>query len=510
MKIIDDFLNQITMYRLVLYGLFILAGISIIFGFFGIISYSAFSLAMSLVILIFSCAVFNFIFAKILSVQRNAESAYITALILFFILNPQVQDFRSAFILILVSFLAIASKYVLAINKKHIFNPVAIGVLIIGLSGIGSAIWWVATPYMVLPLAVIGFLIVKKMKRFLMFTCFFTASLFILVFSRLGSVSVSPVSIAKLVEEIIFSWPILFFGTIMLTEPATTPPKKHLQIFYGLITGILFSIRFHIGSVYSTPELALVMGNIFSYIVSPKNRLVLSLKSRNKLSEDIYEFVFQTNENFSHEAGQYMEWTLEHKNSDSRGNRRYFTIASSPTEKDLRLGVKFSDKSSSFKKALVSLEAGDNISASGLAGDFVLSKDKNEKLVFIAGGIGVTPFRSMVKYLVDRNEKRDVTVFYSNKYFRDIVYRDVFDLAERQLGMKFVYAVTDENQPGSDLSVRRGFITPEMIMKEVPDYKERTFYVSGPHGMVTAFEDSLRKIGIPSKKIKTDLFPGFA
>jgi len=114
---------------------------------------------------------------------------------------------------------------------------------------------------------------------------------------------------------------------------------------------------------------------------------------------------------------------------DSRGNRRYFTIASSPTEKELRLGVKFYPNGSSFKKALASMNEADTIIASQLSGDFIMPSNKKKKLVFIAGGIGITPFRSMIKYLIDTKQKRDIVLIYSNRTKTDVIYKNIFDSA---------------------------------------------------------------------------------
>ena len=82
-----------------------------------------------------------------------------------------------------------------------------------------------------------------------------------------------------------------------------------------------------------TPEIALVLGNIFSYIVSPKIKAMLTLVGRVKQTPNTYDFIFESDKKFSFLPGQYLEWTLGHDNTDDRGNRRYFTIASSPTEK---------------------------------------------------------------------------------------------------------------------------------------------------------------------------------
>ena len=296
----------------------------------------------------------------------------------------------------------------------------------------------------------------------------------------------------------------------MLTEPMTTPPTKALRIIYGTVVGLMFAPQFHIGSFYFTPELALVAGNIISYAVSPKIRYILKLKGIKKMSPDSLEFVFEKDRKLKFKPGRYFEWTFKHNKPDSRGIRRYFTIASSPTESDVRIGVKFYDNSSSFKKSLISMKAGDKIVASQMSGDFVLPKDKSEKLAFMAGGIGVTPFRSMTKYMIDKKERRDVVFFNSNKLISDLLYNDIFSAAEKELDMKMVYTLTElEKIPGNWLG-GRGVINEQMIKNGAPDYMERTFYLSGPPGMVNVYKNLLKTMGVPKKKIKTDYFPGLA
>ena len=82
------------------------------------------------------------------------------------------------------------------------------------------------------------------------------------------------------------STPLVFFATVMLTEPLTTPPTTALRIPYGILTGILFAPAIHFGGIYSTPELSLVIGNVFSYLISPKKKLTLALKNIEKISPE--------------------------------------------------------------------------------------------------------------------------------------------------------------------------------------------------------------------------------
>ena len=102
---------------------------------------------------------------------------------------------------------------------------------------------------------------------------------------------------------------------------------------------------------------------------------------------------FAPNRKLAFAPGQYMEWTLGHNEPDSRGNRRYFTLASAPTEDELRVGVKFYQNSSTFKQAMLDMDQNSEIVAAQLAGDFVLPHDPQQKCVFIAGGIGIESIR---------------------------------------------------------------------------------------------------------------------
>src|SRR5579872_253754 len=504
-KLIDAFLNQITMYRLVLYCLLIWLGFAAILGWAKILPYNPLQIVLSALFLTAVAYLVNWIFAKIFEAPSNPESSILTALILALIIKPAKTPEEYIF-LAWAAALAVASKYIFAVGKKHSFNPAAVAVLITAYFAGQSANWWVGTAAM-FPLVFLGgALIVRKIQRFdLVLSAILVAMTlsFSFGFAR-GS------SIATLIKQCILDSPIWFFSFVMLTEPLTTPPTKGLQILYGALTGFLFAPQTHIGGFYFTPEAALVTANIFSYMVSPKQKLTLYLKQKIRLTPSVYDFVFVADKNLRFKPGQYLEWTLGHKQPDNRGSRRYFTIASSPTEPELRMGVKFYSDSSTYKDNLLAMPRGGKIIASQLAGDFTLPKKTDTKLAFIAGGIGITPFRSMLKYLLDTGTSRPITVFYGNRYSEDIAYKDILDQAEQRLGIKVVYLLTDQATPPDNLMAYQGRITPEIIKKEMPDYRKRTFMISGPRAMVQTTEQILTEMGVQKKQIKSDFFPGFA
>ncbi len=503
---IDGILNRVTMYRLILYYLIALLVVAIGFSALNVLPYDPLALAASAVFILGVCLLANEVFAKVWKVPANAESAYITAFILTLIITPLKLPHQGAFIetALWASAIAIASKYVIAIKKKHIWNPAAFGVAATALFLNDPATWWVATAALAPFVLLGGLLLVRKLQRSDLVWSFSLVALATIVATNAGG----NLGLPTILQRALLDAPLLFFGFVMLTEPLTSPPTRPRRIVYGAFVGLLFAPAVHLGSVYSTPELALLFGNVLSYLMSPKQKLVLTLKEKVQIAPDMYDFAFAGGEEMRFRPGQYMEWTLGHEKTDSRGNRRYFTLASSPTEDDIRLGVKFYERSSSFKRALLNLDDGQTIVAGQLAGDFTLPRDKRKKLAFIAGGIGITPFRSMVKYLLDKKEVRPAVLIYSNRNAEDIVYSNLFARAERELDLKTVYTLT-ETAP-VDWRGEKGRVSAALIARNVPDWRERTFYVSGTHAMVAATESVLKGMGVPPGRIKTDFFPGFA
>ncbi|HVX92830.1 MAG TPA: FAD-dependent oxidoreductase, partial [Candidatus Dojkabacteria bacterium] len=148
------------------------------------------------------------------------------------------------------------------------------------------------------------------------------------------------------------------------------------------------------------------------------------------------------------------------------------------------------------------------IIGSQLSGDFVLPENQDIKCVFIAGGIGITPFRSMIKYLLDTKQKRDITLLYSDKTPKSFVYREIFDEAKKQLGFKIIYTATDVNSISDNWDGCTGRITPELIKATLGNYGEHKFYISGSQSMVNGVKKMLKEIKVKEENIITDYFPG--
>lgn len=502
---LDNVLNRVTMYRLTVYVLAGLIAAAMLLGWLGMIAVSPWLLLFSLAYITAICIIVNAVFARMFDAHPNVESLYITALILALILSPPKVFLDGAFLELAgwAAVWAMASKYMFAIRRKHLFNPAAFGVAVTALFLGASASWWVATLPLVPFVLIGGLILTRKIQRFDLVLSFLIVATLVSV--RWGVGTFFPDLWRTSIDV-----PLFFFAFVMLTEPLTTPPTRPRRIAYGALTGLLFAPWAHIGSLYFTPELALLAGNIFSYLVSPKAKLLLTLRKKIQVSADTYDFWFTPDRPLAFKPGQYLEWTLPHDKPDNRGNRRYFTISSSPQERGIAMGVKFHENGSSYKKKLLALRPGDTMSAGQLSGDFTLPGNPETKLAFIAGGIGVTPFRSMIRSLIDRNERRPVVLFYANRKPEDIAYRDVFDEAQKKLGIKTVYTLTDSQSVPRGWDGYTGYISEQMIRSELPDYRERHFYLSGPRSMIVAFEKLLQTMGVHKSRITMDFFPGFA
>lgn len=446
-----------------------------------------------------------------LKVSANHESALITALILFFLVIPaQLTVLADQWVIATVAMLAISSKFILVRNKQHIINPAAFGVFmfwticaLFPTVGIFEAIWWVGTPPLLIPLLIAGSLVVMKVRRWELVLTFLSVGFVVFLFETWGFGG-------NLLEEApryFMSGPSLFLAFFMLTEPFTMPPTKDLQLTYAAIVGFLSQTTLFLPFFIFSSELALIIGNLLFYPFTLKRKLILSLDSFKKIADNTYEFVFQKPKELSFKAGQYLEWMLPHADSDSRGIRRYFTIAASPTESVVRVAVKAAGDVSTYKKEMLAMKEGDTIVASQLAGDFLLPKDTQTKLGFIAGGIGVTPFRSHIKYMMDSGQPHDTVLFCSNNTHDEVTYADFFAEAKTQIPLKIVQLVSKEDLGGE---FEYGFITEEMLKRLVPDFLERHWYLSGPPGMVDAYSSLLLQLGVPKSNLIKDYFPGLA
>ncbi len=233
------------------------------------------------------------------------------------------------------------------------------------------------------------------------------------------------------------------------------------------------------------------------YGLKGKDSMQVKLIEKIKEAKDTYSLIFHPQEEVSWKAGQFIYYKVPHENPDERGEVRHFTISSAPFEKNIRLTSKFDpENGSSFKRALLSLGLGDTIEAYNIRGSFTVDQEGN--YVFIAGGIGVTPYRPILLDLEKKDALGDILMLYSCKDKESLAFGDLWKRLENDnpgLGIHYIFSPR--------------LIDKGLIEEKVSALEDRRFYISGPIKMVQAVERSLSEIGVEKEKIVKDYFPGY-
>lgn len=481
----DEQLGRITMYRLVVYGLIAMALMALFLMVTGNLAFSPLGFVATLGMFVAVSYGANKLFGWLFGVTALGESALITGLILAFLFSPAESptDFAK---LALVAVIAMASKYVLAPRGKHIFNPAAIAVVIASISGLAFAGWWVATPAMLPVTVIVGALVLYRTKKIRM------ALIFVVVAVAMLLLRGTTLSLA------LTSWPLLFLGAIMLSEPLTLAPRAKQQYIIAAGVGILMTLPLHYGSITMTPALALVIGNAISWTLGARRAVKLRYAGKKQLGARTFDLTFDTAK-LSFEPGQFFELTLPHKHVDSRGQRRVFSIVGRPGDEQVSIGVKVPAKPSSFKRALMNLHKGDTIYATRVAGDFVLPEDKKVPVICIAGGIGVTPF---ISYCLSTN--RPLKLIYAVNNVADVSFVD--QLRHHAIDVTIV-SPDDARLPDPDWQHVRGHLDKKTLADLVQGEHEPAVYISGPPAMVVNASRIVRRLGV--KTVKVDEFAGY-
>lgn len=217
----------------------------------------------------------------------------------------------------------------------------------------------------------------------------------------------------------------------------------------------------------------------------------------------IKTFWFTPEKPVDYQAGQYIEMFLPHDSADERGQKHWFTLSSSPTEKLVAITTKHATgKVSTFKQTLFGLKPGTVVKISDPMGDFVLPKDPALPLVFVAAGMGVTPYRSIVKYLTDTGETRQVKMLYAVRHQDEVVFAELLEKYVSEFDVLL-------SQPNPGWAGKTGRLTPEQILDFAGSNPNQLIYVSGPEQLVETLETGLLAAGVPKDKLVLDFFPGY-
>ncbi|HET7673301.1 MAG TPA: FAD-dependent oxidoreductase [Candidatus Saccharimonadales bacterium] len=215
-----------------------------------------------------------------------------------------------------------------------------------------------------------------------------------------------------------------------------------------------------------------------------------------KVVGDVVKFMFEPEQALDWTPGQYMHYLFPHENEDDRGHERWFTISSAPFEGHVAISTRISEQGSSFKRALQNLQPGDEIEADGPEGDFTLV-DTDRNYIFVAGGIGITPFRSILYDAYNKGMNLKLKLLYATRN-HDIPFKDELDqFAGNNPNMSIEYIVDPDS------------IDKELLGQRIAEVDNPIVYVSGPKPMVKSFAKELAELGLHKDDIKTDDFPGY-
>jgi ferredoxin-NADP reductase/Na+-translocating ferredoxin:NAD+ oxidoreductase RnfD subunit len=496
---LDRALGRVTTYRLVWMTLTALLLVAIAYAAAGLLFSTPLEIAASALVAVASTALVSVLLSRLLRSRAHLESSLVTGLLIACLLFP-TADPRGLGVIALVGAIAAASKYVLARRGRHLFNPAAVAVLIIGFTGLNAGVWWIASGA-VWPWVVAGsLLVVARVRRWAVFAVFVLVA---------GGVSVQQAvqngqEPGAAVALVLTAYPFVFAGAFMLTEPLTLAPRRSQQLIIAVVAALLASVPFRFGVLYASPELGLVAGNAlaFAFAYRQRRRHSLRLASSRVLAPGIAEYRFRSAAPLPFEAGQWLELDLPHR-ADRRGSRRTFSVSSAPGGGEIAIALRMPEKASSFKRALAALEPGATLRATSVGGDFVLPADSSVPLLLVAGGIGITPFASQLSSLADA-PARDVVVVVAAPSLEDVAYRDLLE----ESGARVVLCSREAPAALPDgWSHVSGRLTADVLADAVPDAGRRVGYVSGSPSFVDSVRGALRGAG--AKRIRTDAFAGY-
>lgn len=235
----------------------------------------------------------------------------------------------------------------------------------------------------------------------------------------------------------------------------------------------------------------------------------VKLSAKKQIAAGTMAFFFEKPTGFVHKAGQFADFTLLNPpETDAEGNIRGFSLASAPYESHLMIATRMRD--TAFKRVLKDLPIGTELTMDAPYGSFTLHNNVAIPAVFLTGGIGVTPVRSIVMQALHDKPSREIFVFSSNKTPQHAAFTD--DLSRSQpLGPKYTYVSTmtglaAASQPAMG---ETGFINQAMLSKYLPDLTQPIYYLCGPLGMVTALRAVLNSAGVDDDNIRTEEFSGY-
>jgi ferredoxin-NADP reductase len=235
----------------------------------------------------------------------------------------------------------------------------------------------------------------------------------------------------------------------------------------------------------------------------------INLVSKKVIAEGTTEFTFTRPESFDFKAGQSIDVTLINpEETDDEGNTRAFSLVSAPNEPFLKIATRMRD--AAFKRTLNKLDEGAEVDIEGPFGSFFLHENLQRPAVFVCGGIGITPFHSMILDATSRNLKHELFLFFSNRNVEGAPFlEELQTLHQQNSNFTLIPTMTDKQTAQTVWQGEEGYIAGDMLKKYVSDISIPIYYLAGPQVMVTAMRGMLNDIGVSNDDIRFEEFSGY-
>ena len=235
----------------------------------------------------------------------------------------------------------------------------------------------------------------------------------------------------------------------------------------------------------------------------------VDLQGREMVANGTMAFHMSKPAGFDHKAGQWIRLSLIGPGPmDSNGRSRVLSIVSAPHEQQLTVATRLSD--SAFKRRLMDLPDGADLHLTGPNGSFTLHEDTARPAVFIAGGIGITPFLSMIRDATHRGLDQKITLFYSNRDPAAAAFLDELQEFEKtNPNFRLIATMTQLEGESSKWKGESDFVDQEMLARHIPDLAEPIYYCVGPAAMIVSTKEMLNTVGVPSEDMNFEQFSGY-
>lgn len=232
----------------------------------------------------------------------------------------------------------------------------------------------------------------------------------------------------------------------------------------------------------------------------------ITLSDKRQIADGTLAVWFTPERPFRFTAGQFGSFTLDLPQTDAKGATRTFSFAGSPNNDSLMIATRMTG--SVFKRALAAAPVGTPLQLMGPTGLFTLHREAARPAVFFAGGIGITPVRSIAEYATQEGLPHRIDVFYSNRTRAQTAFLEDLKGWEQSNGnLRLIPTLTDEASP--DPGYEHGPVNEAMMRKYLSDMLSPVYYVVGPPGMVAAMKELLARLGVDATQVKAEDFIGY-